>query len=721
MISVSTALTELGLALLVTGYFPAFLFLRWVLMGSVPEKLPSESYAKVIVVKVVFAILLAILASGGGGGGPFSFAAALPASLGGGYFISSMVLDMFFLALLWRGEFYGAAKIVMFNLPCVPFLTSLAVGYGLFVEQGKTIRRVRGDLPVREDGVLLGYAVWLMRSIRKPVRGLRDVDVRPHNDIRPLPIEPAVYYSPKIGDRDLNPHMLIAGSSGTGKTTTIYSIVRNLSKNYPVVFVDVKGDITRGLLSDDAPSYILPVAQVGFNPFARTVDGETERESVEDLMESISVVEPVGSRQAHYIREAYAEIYHSGKQLTHSALVGIIDRMEKESVSITSPESRRGPGTRDALFSISSKLKDLSEYLRDEGVSLKTVLDKAVEGRESNFPIVVINLEGISEKIRAIVLELILRKISKYLFRRGPLAYLTDVPLVLVVDEAYLVTKPMDRRGMRGGESRSVLETIARAGRSYGVALILVTQRLSDIADGIRQNCEKWLVFRTSSPDDLRVLEVDDRVLGEVVTQLGKGHAYIRVVTGRRIEGIRYTSDITATTIGYIFRMERQPLKIEGQDNGYKDKDLIVCYRCKLAVKSPQHCPFCGEPPLLTPVAEPEEARVKAESSAVSTSRQPQMQVSVSAATGGSATVLTGSVDWEEVRRRAVEKCPYDREKLQSLTADQVKDFVTNYPSNANSYAKLGLVRLVSSDGKFTLKRAGEALLQAYREVVAGK
>jgi len=724
MFAANTSITELGFLLLLVNYVPSFLFIKYILLGNVPERLPSDSYAKVVVVKVVFAVLLSIMASSGGGGGvfrPVSGVAAIPASLGGGYFIASMVLDMVLMVLLWRGEFYGAAKMVMFNVIYVPFLTFLAVLYGLFHEQGKTIKRVREDLPRREDGVLLGHAAFLMRVIEKPVRGLRDVDVRPHGDIRPLPVEPPVYYSPKVGENDLNPHMLIAGSSGTGKTTTIYSLVRGLSKNYPVIFVDVKGDVTRALLGDGANSYILPVAQVGINPFSRVVDTETERDGVEDLMSSISVVEQVGSRQAHYIREAYAEIYHSGKKLTYTGLVQIIDRKEKESVLITSPESRRGPGTKDALYSISSKLKDLSEYLRDDGASLKELLGKGLKGGDSGFPIIVFNLEGISENIRAIVLELILRKIAKYLFMRGPLAYLSDVPLVLVVDEAYLVTRPMDRQGAEDGASKSILEEIARTGRSYGVALVLVTQRLSDIADGIRQNCDKWIVFRTVSPGDLRVLEVDDRLLGKVATQLGKGYAYIRLVTGRRLEGMKYTSDVSATTVGYLFRMERQPLKFEAEGDGEGDRPsyrfLMACYRCKLAIKNPLYCPFCGGPPMLErPVLNLEFSNGEVggkdvEGRAVPTSSQA----------GGSA-VPAVFVDWEEVRRRAIEKHPDMQEVLSKLTHEQIAGFLTNYPNYSGAerelYSKLLLLR--ASNGVVRMRRAGAVLLEAYKEV-AGK
>ena len=719
----SVNITDLGLTLLLMGYFPVFVFLKYILRGNVPEKLPSESYAKVIAVKVVFTILLAVMASGGGGGGRFGFIStitALPASLGGGYFITSMVLDMFFLALLWRGEFYGAAKMVMFNVIYVPFLTFLAVLYGLFVEQGRTIRMVREDLSLGKGAVVLGYAVKLMRRVRKPVRGYMDVEVRPTNDIRPLPIEHPVGYSPVIGERDLNPHVIIAGSSGTGKTTTIYNVVRGLAKNFPVVFIDVKGDVSRALLNDGVDACIVAVSQVGLNPFAKVVENETERGAVEDLMGSISVVEPVGSRQEHFIRMAYAEIYHSGSQLAYTTLVGIIDRMENESVSITSPESRRGPGTRDALFGISSKLKDLSEYLRDDGVSVKAVLERALDGnRESDFPVAVFNLEGISEKARAIILELILRKIAKYVSSRGPLAYQTETPLVLVVDEAYLVTRPMERSRRRSEENRSILEEIARVGRSYGVALILVTQRLCDIADGIRQNCDKWVIFRTSSPDDLHVLGIDDSILEEVVTQLDKGYAYIRIVTGRRIEGIRYTSDITAMTVGYLFRMERQPLKMEARGGGKRRvsyKYLTVCYRCKFVIKDPQYCPFCGQAPLPARPASPSGWRPRPDRHGEQPAVKPQQTTSQELNTNSQKVDAT-IVDWEEVRRNAIVKCPEGRETLEKLTIEQVADFLTNFPNvNEQLYSELGLMKKV--ENRCRLRPAGGTLLNVYKEVV---
>jgi hypothetical protein len=693
-------ITGLGLTILAANYIPTIFMMRRVLRGNVPESLPAESYAKVVVAKVVFAMLLAMLA----GSKPFGPAApivALAASLGPGYFIASMVIDLVSIIFLRLLEFYNSFKIVVFNLPYIPFITPLALCYGVFVEQGRTVKRVLEDLPVRDDGVLLGHAVKLIRRINKPVRVWDEADVRPHYDIRPIPKQVGIYYSPVIGERDFNPHAIIAGSSGSGKTTTLYHVVRELSKKYPVVLVDVKGDITRALLSEGVNAYIVPVADVGINPFSSMVEGEQERHAVERLINSISVYEEVGSRQAHFIREAYAEIYHSEKALTFTGLVEAVERREIESLK---PESYWGPGTRDALFSISSKLKDLSEYLKDEGQSPAKILSEVIEG--GGPTIAVFNLEGVGEKARAIILELILQMLSKYLHTRGPMAYLEKRPIVLMVDEAYLVTKPIERHGRRGEESRSILETIARAGRSYGVALILVTQRLSDIADGIRQNCQTWIVFNTTSPEDKRILGTLGEIISKVVSELDKGYAYIRVPNPRKIDSYRYTRETYAITEGYIFRMERKILKIE-QSNEKKDKQIgVVCYRCMLLIKDTQHCPNCKNTPLLTPVKEDKQDQAK------TSSEKPQAS--------GNGRDVQKSINWEEVREMAIKKSPSITKFLAELELKNVEEFVTKYPEvDIERFIKLGLIKPPDPKklNKIKPSPAGRVLLEAYKEV----
>jgi hypothetical protein len=395
---------------------------------------------------------------------------------------------------------------------------------------------------------------------------------------------------------------------------------------------------------------------------------------------------------------------------------------------------------------ISSKLKDLAEYLRDDGASMKDIMGRVLAGRESNYPILVFNLEDISEKVRAVVLELILRSIARYMYHRGPLAYLRDKAIILAVDEAYLVTRPMRREE---GRSKSVLEEIARAGRSYGLALILATQRLSDVADGIRQNCQTWIVFNTASPEDKRILkEIDAEVMASVVSELNPGEAYIRVPNPRRREYYRTTTDTIAAVIGYIFRMERELLQAERKDAekllqklekkkktkrgrrlqveeagleeaggdtgggvGERDSSLlrygVVCYRCMLLTSDPGYCHVCGEFPL------PERPKLsvgKKEGVKEQGRNDGTKQPSNTAI--GSSPVHTplnindesGDVDatwfldmvgnqpdidfgkWSDVKRRAIEKSDeHLKPVLDSLPLDDVKLFVTGILNNGNT------------------------------------
>ena len=731
--------TEFGATLFLNNYILSAFLAYFAIKGNVPERLPSESYASALVGKIVFAILIALLSTMPAVG-PAAWAAGVVSiltSVGPGYFILSMVADLFFIIMLWKLEFYRAYKVVVFNLLHLPFVTVLALLLAVN-EQRSTLKRVRLDLAYKEGGVVIGEAVECVRIVRKPVRMRNEADIDPHYDIRRLPAPVEAFYKPEIApDRDFNPHVIIAGASGSGKTTLIYHLLTELRRSYPTVFVDAKGDISRALLSGGVNSYIVHVATAGVNPFTKIGD-ETDNELVEQLMASISVVEPVGSRQEHLIREAVVAFQNKKEEekeylLSYPAIVGFLKGLIK---NLPSPEKRwelGGTGTRDALFSIYSKLDDLGRYFRDDGVSIPQVITRALKTpdgkkRESDFPIIVFNLEGIGEKASAIVLELILRKISRYLYHRGPLAYLNDKPLVLVVDEAYLVTRPMQHNGKIGG-SRSVLEEMVRAGRSYGTAIILATQRLSDVADGIMQNCQVRICFNTTSPEDGKILGFNARVVSEVVSELPPGYAYIWVPNPRKLKAHRSTTDTIAIIQGYIFRMKRKLLQVEsekeendgesGEGEKYGSSLLsfgVICYRCMLLVSKVDHCPICGEPPLSgpEPVAEKGKKQMKKQATNTSCSGTSKNISKIKA--------YVRTVGGERIRRRAAELHPDKIEDLQALSDEDIVNFIDGYKKgktiDADLYVSRDLVKKAGG-GKIRPTSLGKAILDAYDELAS--
>jgi hypothetical protein len=713
----------------------------FVLHGNVPENIPQESYSRALIGKIVIAILLAILSTSPATGPAAIFAGVvqLLASVGPAYFIYSMITDVFLAAILRRLEFYGAYKIIVFNLLHLPFITTLALLYA-YLEQSKVLRRAREDLAYKEGGVVLGEAIKCVRVVSQPVYSPAQARMNPHVDIRPLPSNVATLYSPElIEGRDFNPHVTIAGASGSGKTTLLYHMITELSKNYPVIFVDIKGDITRALLRERVNAHIVPVAAVGINPFHSIVDGEKERHMVERLIDSISVVEEVGSKQGHFIREAYAEMEHSKTPLTYGGLLARVVAKEEKALSADgSPYSRFGGGTRDALVGISYKLKDLAEYLRDDGASMKDIMGRVLAGRESNYPVLVFNLEDISEKVRAVVLELILRSIARYMYHRGPLAYLRDKAIILAVDEAYLVTRPMRQEG----RSKSVLEEIARAGRSYGLALILATQRLSDVADGIRQNCQMWIVFNTASPEDVKILgELDVKVMARVVPKLRPGEAYVRLPNPRELDYYRTTTDTMAAIEGYIFRTRRRLLQLEQkllqemkgrkarwgkwtdkqvrllqaeeaaepEEIGERNNSLlnygVICYRCTVLTNDPTYCHVCSQTPLIRKSEPTDMKKVDAEKQEVEKRKK--------------ATIWYIRAD--NIKRRAAELYPDKSSAIQSLYDEEIMNVIECFKEgkiiNVDFYVSKGLVKKAGR-GKIKPGSMGKIILDAYDDLI---
>jgi hypothetical protein len=685
--------TELGLNLLLISYLPGIIFFRDILRYNVPTKILGEGYGKVVVGKAVFAILLSII-SAAEPVGPAKPLVVLLANVGQGYFIASMIIDLIFIAILYKMEYFGAFRIVALNLLHIPFITSAGVLYAVLWEQRKVLMRVWRDLR-SSHGVLLGHAIWVVRHVKKPLTYPNDVNIRESYDIRQLPARVPFRYSPNMRDNNLNNHLIIAGASGAGKTTTIINLIKGLAGKYIVFVVDVKGDITQSLLNSNIRSYIVYVADVGVKVFDRLHEKERNKEIIEDLINSISVVERVGARQAHFIRRALIEIENSGQTPTYTSLLQVFRRLVTESLS---PDSRLGPGTRDALIGIASKLEDLEEYFKDEGASISKIVGKIVEdGQKQASPVIVFNIEGMSETLRAVLLEFILRRLERFLSRRGPFAYLTEKTAVLIVDEAYLVTRSFRRFGGKDERSGSILETISRAGRSYGVALVLVTQRLCDISDGIRQNCERWVVFNTSSPEDARLISIDGDLLTKLIPHLEKGYAYIRKPRMAGFEEIRYNAGVYMVTEGYIFEIVRQPI----QPNSSYNIEKTICYRCKLMTRDENICRFCNMPPLL----------------------QKDNGGNHPDGSGHEIQNLANSVriDYEAVLKLALGKNSKYTKYLTNISVEHVKKFVSYIISRNDSRVDhelidVGLLKY-SGDGRVRLRPAGKLLHETLIEL----
>ena len=112
-------------------------------------------------------------------------------------------------------------------------------------------------------------------------------------------------------------------------------------------------------------------------------------------------------------------------------------------------------------------------------------------------PISIVDVSGVPADITNVVVAVLARMVFDYaIWSRGEM----QRPILLVCEEAHRYI-PSDRVST-GAAVRSILERIAKEGRKYGVSLGLITQRPSDLAEGVLSQCGTILTLRLNNDRD---------------------------------------------------------------------------------------------------------------------------------------------------------------------------------------------------------------------------
>lgn len=103
-------------------------------------------------------------------------------------------------------------------------------------------------------------------------------------------------------------------------------------------------------------------------------------------------------------------------------------------------------------------------------------------------------------------------------------------PVLLVFEEAhnYLPRKPFEGRRTF---ARNAVEKVAKEGRKYGVAAMIVSQRPSEISETVLSQCNSMILMRMNNPDDqeyaARVVSDQFRSLINLLPSLKPGEGFI--------------------------------------------------------------------------------------------------------------------------------------------------------------------------------------------------
>lgn len=150
-------------------------------------------------------------------------------------------------------------------------------------------------------------------------------------------------------------------------------------------------------------------------------------------------------------------------------------------------------------FLLKSRKSDDSEY---KTTDLPEILKQFIgySDTEKNN-ITIIDLSGIPFEVLSIVVSLISRLVFDFCFYYKSVKSLTkEAPFLLVLEEAHNYIPQSE--GAKYHSVKKSIERIAKEGRKYGLSLMIVSQRPSEISETIFSQCNNFVAMRLTNPTD---------------------------------------------------------------------------------------------------------------------------------------------------------------------------------------------------------------------------
>lgn len=334
-----------------------------------------------------------------------------------------------------------------------------------------------------------------------------------------------------LADELLGKHFAVLGTTGSGKScsvTVLLQAILGVAANGHVILLDPHNEYSRAFNGSaeviDPTSLNLPHWLLNFEESIELFVGKTEHAAtsqtniiketilaarrnfgIQDIpKESITVDTPVPYKLSDVLAAVRDQAPSAQSQRTsHDKIIAKIESLQAD--KRFSFMIRPDADVSDGLSSI------ISQYLRIP---------------VSNKPISIIDLSGVPSDVVDVVVSVLCRMIFDFaVWSPRPV----KVPILLVCEEAHRYAPRSDEAAFQ--PTKKALSRIAKEGRKYGVALGLVSQRPSELAETILSQCNTLIALRMSNEQDQhfvqRALPDGVRSLIEVLPTLRAQEALI--------------------------------------------------------------------------------------------------------------------------------------------------------------------------------------------------
>jgi len=177
------------------------------------------------------------------------------------------------------------------------------------------------------------------------------------------------------------------------------------------------------------------------------------------------------------------------------------------------------------------------------------------DNSQTNSNITIVDLAGIPFEETSVVVSLISRILFEFsfFFKRNQPPEKTEVPILIVYEEAhkYVPNSPLTKYN----SVKTSIERIAKEGRKYGISLMIVSQRPSEISETIFSQCNNFIAMRLTNPTDQNYVK---RLLPDMVSNI-----IDNLPTLEKQEAIIIGDAITIPTLVKIDSIDLKPKSID--------------------------------------------------------------------------------------------------------------------------------------------------------------
>ena len=303
-------------------------------------------------------------------------------------------------------------------------------------------------------------------------------------------------------DALLGKHFALLGSTGTGKSTAAALIMHRICDQSPeghIVMIDPHGEYSAAFKGHgelfNVDNLAMPYWLMNFEEhtevFVTSQGAERQRDMdilAKCLLQAAPRIAPArGFPSSPSIRRSLSALRPRPSDPAHE--MGKLDK-----ATDTAPYMR-----------LKTKIDELKSDPRYQFMfsgmlvadSMGAFIAKIFRLPARGKPISIIDVSGVPSDIVSVVVAVLARLVFDYaIWSRSEV----QRPVLLVCEEAHRYI-PSDKTST-GQAVRKILERIAKEGRKYGVSLGLITQRPSDLAEGVLSQCGTIIAMRLNNDRD---------------------------------------------------------------------------------------------------------------------------------------------------------------------------------------------------------------------------